>query len=69
MSSSLSLALRRRGDAAEGSTLHLPPTTGGEDVPKYHPAPSRNEVSIVQPVLVGTLKVVRKKKIPHLHSL
>ncbi|EJD02273.1 WD40 repeat-like protein [Fomitiporia mediterranea MF3/22] len=52
MSSTLSLALRRRGDAAEGSTLHLPPPAmNGEETSKYHPAPSRNEVAVVQPVL------------------
>ncbi|THH12019.1 hypothetical protein EW145_g268 [Phellinidium pouzarii] len=52
ISSTLSLALRRR-DAAEGSTLHLPPlATSSEDVSKYHPAPSRNEVAVVQPVLI-----------------
>ncbi|KAI5116686.1 hypothetical protein M0805_007507 [Coniferiporia weirii] len=52
MSSTLSLALRRR-DAAEGSTLHLPPpATPNEEISKYHPAPSRNEVAVVQPVLI-----------------
>ena len=56
MSSTLSLALRRRGDGAEGSTLHLPPAAlagAGEEISKYHPAPSRNEVAIMQPVLVS----------------
>lgn len=53
MSSTLSLALRRRGDGAEGSTLHLPPAAhAAEDVSKYHPAPSRNEVAAVQPVML-----------------
>lgn len=52
MSSSLSLAFRR-----ERSTLHLPPlgspdADGIPPLPRYHPAPSRNEVAIVQPVLV-----------------
>ncbi|PIL24314.1 hypothetical protein GSI_14067 [Ganoderma sinense ZZ0214-1] len=51
MTSSISLALRRRGE----STLYLPPsgTPGGESpLPRYHPAPSRNEVAVVQPVVV-----------------
>ncbi|KAH9952078.1 WD40 repeat-like protein [Amylocystis lapponica] len=51
MTSSISLALRRRGE----STLFLPPAglSGGESpLPKYHPAPSRNEVAVVQPVVV-----------------
>ncbi|KAI0718287.1 WD40-repeat-containing domain protein, partial [Fomitopsis betulina] len=47
MTSSLSLALRRRGE----STLFLSPT-GAESMPRYHPAPSRNDVAVVQPVLV-----------------
>ncbi|KAH8116994.1 WD40 repeat-like protein [Phellopilus nigrolimitatus] len=52
MASTLSLALRRRGDAAEGSTLHLAPQGfSGAEVSRYHPAPSRNEVAVVQPVL------------------
>ncbi|VDC06671.1 unnamed protein product [Peniophora sp. CBMAI 1063] len=42
-------ASRRR----EGSTLHLPPGDG--PLPRYHPAPSRNEVAVVQPVLVKQL--------------
>lgn len=52
MASSLSLALRRRGD----SIANLPP--GGlvdgklPSLPHYHPSPSRNEVAVVQPVLV-----------------
>ena len=55
MSSTLSLALRRQGNAAEGSTLHLPPPAmSGEETSKYHPAPSRSEVAVVQPVLVST---------------
>ncbi|KAG1735466.1 WD40 repeat-like protein [Suillus occidentalis] len=44
MSSSISLAYRR----GTGSTTQLP-------APRYHPAPSRNEVSTVQPVLVKQL--------------
>ena len=52
MTSSLSLAVRRRGD----SVTNLPP--GGlvdgklPPLPHYHPSPSRNEVPVVQPVLV-----------------
>ncbi|KAH7889618.1 WD40-repeat-containing domain protein [Phlebopus sp. FC_14] len=41
MASSVSLAFRR----GTGSTMQLV-------TPRYHPAPSRNEVSVVQPVLV-----------------
>ncbi|KAI8989784.1 WD40 repeat-like protein [Trametes punicea] len=51
MTSSISLALRRRGE----STIYLPPTgASGAESPltRYHPAPSRNEVAIVQPVVV-----------------
>jgi len=54
ISSSLSLALKRRPDAAEGSTLHLPPALLAEEdgISRYHGAPSRNEVAVVQPVVV-----------------
>jgi len=51
MTSTLSLALRRRGE----STLYLPPlgSPGIESPPpRYHPSPSRNEVAVVQPVLI-----------------
>ncbi|KAI0782200.1 WD40 repeat-like protein [Abortiporus biennis] len=53
MTSSVSLATRRRGE----STLYLPPlgsSLGGESpiLPRYHPSPSRNEVAVVQPVLI-----------------
>lgn len=51
MTSSLSLALRRRGE----STVYLPPLgSPGAETPllRYHPAPSRNEVAVVQPVLI-----------------
>ncbi|KAL7283679.1 WD40 repeat-like protein [Trametes coccinea BRFM310] len=54
MTSSISLALRRRGE----STVYLPPTgaSGVESpLPRYHPAPSRNEVAVVQPVVVKLL--------------
>jgi hypothetical protein len=59
MASSLSLGARRRGDTltADRSTLHLLPPPGVEGpLPRYHPAPSRNEVAIVQPVLVKQLE-------------
>jgi len=48
MTSSVSLALRRRGE----STLFLSVPGGDSPLPRYHPAPSRNEVAVVQPVLV-----------------
>ncbi|KAH9066359.1 hypothetical protein EDB87DRAFT_1590753 [Lactarius vividus] len=58
MASSLSLGVRRRGDTltADHSTLHLPPLGAEGPLPRYHPAPSRNEVAIVQPVLVKQLE-------------
>jgi hypothetical protein len=58
MASSLSLGARRRGDAltADRSTLHLPPPGAEGPLPRYHSAPSRNEVAIVQPVLVKQLE-------------
>lgn len=60
MSSSLSLAIRRRTDTlpADHSTPFLLPPPGPEGPPpsRYHPAPSRNEVAIVQPVLVKQLE-------------
>lgn len=58
MSSSLSLAARRRTDAfaADHSTPLLPPPGAEGPLPRYHPAPSRNEVAIVQPVLVKQLE-------------
>ena len=51
MTSSLSLALRRRGE----STVFLTSagTPGETPLSHYHPAPSRNEVAVVQPVLVS----------------
>lgn len=49
MSSTLSLAFRR-----DRSAQFLPATGPfNENSPRYHPAPSRNEVAIVQPVLVS----------------
>ncbi|KDR73535.1 hypothetical protein GALMADRAFT_227983 [Galerina marginata CBS 339.88] len=54
MSSSLSLAFRR-----DRSAQYLPSTnTPGLDDPpssRYHPAPSRNEIAFVQPVLIKQL--------------
>jgi hypothetical protein len=52
MASTISLAYRR------GSLLHLPSLGSSSldgsipPLPRYHPAPSRNEVSVVQPVLI-----------------
>lgn len=55
--STLSLALRRREAAAtDRSTLHLPAPLADGPLPRYHPAPSRNEVAVVQPVLVKQLE-------------
>ena len=48
MTSSISLALRRRG---ESSVFLGGPGLDGP-VSRYHPAPSRNEVAVLQPVLV-----------------
>ncbi|KAH9958312.1 WD40 repeat-like protein [Russula dissimulans] len=58
IASSLSLAARRRTDAltADHSTLHLPPPGPEGPLARYHPAPSRTEVAIVQPVLVKQLE-------------
>ncbi|TDL24991.1 WD40 repeat-like protein [Rickenella mellea] len=52
MSSTLSLALRRRGETIDGSSLNLPPAGIDGSLSRYHPAPSRNEVAVVQPVLI-----------------
>jgi len=58
MSSSLPLGARRRGDTltADRLTLHLPPLGAEGPLPRYRRAPSRNEVAIVQPVLVKQLE-------------
>jgi len=58
MASSLSLGARKRTDAftADHSTTLLPPPGAEGPLPRYHPAPSRNEVAIVQPVLVKQLE-------------
>ncbi|KAL0946567.1 hypothetical protein HGRIS_012770 [Hohenbuehelia grisea] len=51
MSSTISLAFRR-----DRSALHLPslgsPSLDQTPPPRYHPAPSRNEIAVVQPVLI-----------------
>ena len=49
MTSTVSLALRRRGE----STLFLPNPDGESPLPRFHPAPSRNDVAVVQPVVVS----------------
>jgi len=53
MSSTISLAFRR-----DRSALFLPSLgslgVDGKTSPRYHPAPSRNEIAVVQPVLVTT---------------
>ncbi|RDB21003.1 putative catabolite repression protein creC [Hypsizygus marmoreus] len=55
MSSTISLALRR-----DKSTLYLPPAglpgVDGSPSPRYHSAPSRNEIAVVQPVLVKNVE-------------
>jgi hypothetical protein len=52
VSSTISLAFRR-----DRSALYLPspsvPGADGTPSPRYHPAPSRNEIAVVQPVLVS----------------
>ncbi|KAK7038069.1 catabolite repression protein creC [Favolaschia claudopus] len=48
MASTVSLAFRR-----DRSTLYLPNADeNGSPFPKFHPAPSRNEVAVVQPCLI-----------------
>ena len=53
MSSTISLALRR-----DRSVPYLPllnsPGLDSNPSPRYHPAPSRNEIAVVQPVLVSS---------------
>ena len=52
MSSTISLALRR-----DRSVPYLPSSNSvgldSSPSPRYHPAPSRNEIAVVQPVLVS----------------
>ncbi|KAF8511148.1 WD40-repeat-containing domain protein [Hysterangium stoloniferum] len=50
LSSTVSLVLRRRSETIDRSTLHLP--HNDTNVIRYHPAPSRNDVAILQPVLI-----------------
>jgi catabolite repression protein CreC len=53
MSSTLSLAYRRDRSAPYLPSVGSPGLDGNlSPLPRYHPAPSRNEVAIVQPVLV-----------------
>ncbi|THU88588.1 WD40 repeat-like protein [Dendrothele bispora CBS 962.96] len=57
MSSTLSLSFKREGRSA----LYLPSTNNGSgndenESPRYHPAPSRNEIAVVQPVLVKQME-------------
>lgn len=52
MTSSISLAIRRRG---ESSVFLGGPGLDGP-VSRYHPAPSRNEVAVLQPVLIKHLE-------------
>jgi len=49
MGSLISLAFRR-----DRSALNLPSVPGADEnpSPRYHPAPSRNEIAVVQPVLI-----------------
>ncbi|KAJ7481231.1 catabolite repression protein creC [Mycena galericulata] len=49
MSSTVSLAFRR-----DRSTLYLP-TGDDSPFPRYHPAPSRNEIAVVQPCLIKSI--------------
>ena len=49
MTSTVSLALRRRGE----SMLYLPNPGEESPLPRFHPAPSRNDVAVVQPVVVS----------------
>lgn len=51
MSSTISLAFRR-DKSASYLPASVPPGLENAPSPRYHPAPSRNEVAIVQPVLV-----------------
>jgi hypothetical protein len=59
MALSLSFGARQRGDTltTDCSTPHLLPPPGTEgSLPRYHLVPSRNEVAIVQLVLVKQLE-------------
>jgi len=52
MSSSLSLAFRRDRSAQYLPSMNSPGLDGTSST-RYHPAPSRNEIAVVQPVLVS----------------
>ena len=53
MSSTISLGWRR-----DRSAMYLPSTNqlnpDGNPLPRYHPAPARNEIAVLQAVLVGS---------------
>lgn len=56
LSSTISLSLRRRN---ETSVLNLPMGPGSPDANtlNFHPAPSKNEVAVLQPILVSPVKI------------
>ncbi|GLB34713.1 putative WD domain, G-beta repeat [Lyophyllum shimeji] len=54
MSSTISLALRRERSAHHLPAINSPGLDGRS--PRYHPAPSRNEIAVVQPVLVKSIE-------------
>ncbi|KAJ7172138.1 catabolite repression protein creC [Mycena filopes] len=51
MASTVSLAFRR-----DHSTLYLPGGDESSPFPRYHPAPSRNEIAVVQPCLIKPIE-------------
>ena len=61
VSSTISLALRR-----DRSVPYLPllnsPGLDSNPSPRYHPAPSRNEIAVVQPVLVSPFRFTTSLK-------
>ena len=64
VSSTISLALRR-----DRSVPYLPllnsPGLDSNPSPRYHPAPSRNEIAVVQPVLVSPFRFTSNLKVFH----
>ncbi|KAG6833065.1 hypothetical protein H0H87_011809 [Tephrocybe sp. NHM501043] len=54
MSSTLSLALRRDRPTQYDPSLHSPHPDGRSS--RFHPAPSRNEVAVLQPVLIKNIE-------------
>ncbi|KAF8891256.1 catabolite repression protein creC [Infundibulicybe gibba] len=52
MSSTISLAFRRDRSNIYLPSVDSPSAVDGKPSPRYHPAPSRNEVAVVQPVLI-----------------